>query len=119
MKPEQAVLERRYDIESARLTVCEISAGKPESDVLYIFSKYNLPQFRAGVLWGVVDCVRNGEILLASYSFDLLEFGFDSPLPADYRFCRMATSFEIRDYFYNQGCFDMLEQMGEAKVCRL
>lgn len=49
-------------------------------------------------LWGVFDKTENGTILLESSSHDLKYFRVWHPLTDEYRFARLASRDELRDY---------------------
>ncbi len=49
-------------------------------------------------LWGVFDRTSSGVIPLESSSRDLQSFRLWHPLPAQYRYCRLATRTELREY---------------------
>ncbi|NBJ06763.1 hypothetical protein D1647_11325 [Alistipes sp. Z76] len=49
-------------------------------------------------LWGMFDKREDGEILLESMTCDLRRFVMRQPLPAVYRYCRLATRKELVDY---------------------
>ncbi len=52
-------------------------------------------------LWGIVSSAENGAILLESSTLDQLTFAHWQPLDARYRYCRLATRAELRDYITN------------------
>lgn len=65
---------------------------------LYLFhpSDYACPAEES--LWGVFDKTENGTILLESSSHDLKYFRVWHPLTDEYRFARLASRDELRDY---------------------
>lgn len=52
-------------------------------------------------LWGLFDRREGERILLECYTTDMNHFEKWKPLPAGYRFCRMATRDELRDFTAN------------------
>ncbi len=52
----------------------------------------------SGSLWGVYDRTTSGAVRLETSSRDLCGFRFWHPLPAAYRYARLATRSELRDY---------------------
>ena len=53
---------------------------------------------RIPALWGVYDRTTSGAVRLETSSRDLCGFRFWHPLPAAYRYARLATRSELRDY---------------------
>lgn len=49
-------------------------------------------------LWGIFDTRIHGRIYLETSSLDLCRFRKWHPLPPGYRYCRLATRDELRDY---------------------
>ena len=52
-------------------------------------------------LWGLYDRHDGRSIRLESCSTDLKNFSMGRRLPAQYRFCRLSTRGELRDYMAN------------------
>lgn len=52
-------------------------------------------------IWGVFDKMDGSTICLESQSRDLRTFRLWYPLPIKFRFVRLATRSELRDYIYN------------------
>ena len=55
-------------------------------------------------LWGIYDKSEQGVIYLESSTFDLQHFFLRDHLPSKYRYSRLATRAELRDYMYNMVC---------------
>ncbi len=65
---------------------------------LYLFHK-RLPSCPAeSSLWGMFDRIESGAVYLESSSLDLYEFRLWHRLSSRYRYCRLATRAELRDY---------------------
>ena len=58
-------------------------------------------------LWGLYDRHDGNSIRLESCSTDQKNFSKDRRLPAQYRFCRLSTRGELRDYMVNSICPEM------------
>ena len=59
-----------------------------------------------GSLWAVVDKCIGQQIFLESSTADLKTYRRWHLLPKEYRFCRLATRAELRDYMYNLCWFE-------------
>ena len=57
-------------------------------------------------LWGVYDKIEDGIIYLEHSTTDGRHFRLWEELPERYRYCRLATRLELRDYMYNLGIFE-------------
>lgn len=57
-----------------------------------------------GSLWGIFDKKIGTEIYLESSSFDLFGFRYWHRLPRKYRYCRLSTRAELRDYAVAEIC---------------
>ena len=73
---------------------------------LYLFHTCNPRCPASSSLWGFYDKRVNGVIYLEHSSHDLLHFRQYHPLPMRYRYYRLATRCELRDYLYNIGYSD-------------
>ena len=73
---------------------------------LYLFHPSNPHCPPNTSLWGIYDKTGNGIIHLEINSFDLKHFRSQFILPKHYRFHRLATRSELRDFMYNLGYFD-------------
>ncbi len=80
---------------------------------LYLFHTSNLCCPPQESLWGFYDKQINGIIYLEHSSHNLLHFRQRHPLSKRYRYYRLATRSELRDYMYNIGYSD-----GKKKVSR-
>ena len=67
-------------------------------DEVYLFSRMKAPQSEPRPILGVVDRICNGAVRLESCTLDMQTFRLGAELPAEYRFCRRATTFESRQY---------------------
>lgn len=73
---------------------------------LYLFHPNN-PRCPAKTsLWGFYDKTTNGVIYLEHSTEDLRHFRSWHRLPQCYRYYRLATCDELRDYMYNLGVWD-------------
>ena len=57
-------------------------------------------------IWGVFDKMVGSTIYLESQSRDLRYFQLWIPLPIEFRFVRLATRSELRDYIYNLAAWE-------------
>lgn len=57
-------------------------------------------------IWGVFDKMEGSTIYLESHSLDLRYFRLWSPLPIKFRYVRLATRSELRDYIYNLAAWE-------------
>ena len=73
---------------------------------LYLFHTSNPRCPSSSSLWGFYDKRINGVIYLEHSSSNLHAFRLCHSLPARYRYCRLATRNELRDYMYNLGWFE-------------
>ncbi len=77
---------------------------------LYLFHRTDERCPPDGSLWGIVDRSDAREIRLESSSSDLLHFRLYHPLPEEYRYCRLATRSELRDYVWNLARTECLQR---------
>ena len=68
---------------------------------LYLFHTESADCPSEESLWGIVDRREGGRVHLESSSRDLRSFQLWQPLMPEYRYCRLATRSELRDYSYN------------------
>ncbi len=80
---------------------------------LYLFHTSNSRCPSSSSLWGFYDKRINGIIYLEHSSHNLRKFRLYHPLSPRYRYYRLATRCELRDYMYNIGYSD-----GKNKVSR-
>ena len=73
---------------------------------LYLFHTYNPRCPASSSLWGFYDKRINGIVYLEHSSHNLRQFRLCHPLPLRYRYYRLATRSELRDYMYNIGYSD-------------
>ncbi len=73
---------------------------------LYLFHTSNPLCPASSSLWGFYDRRINGVIYLEHSSHNLRKFRLFHPLPMRYRYYRLATRSELRDYMYNMGYGD-------------
>lgn len=77
---------------------------------LYLFHTSNPRCPSSSSLWGFYDKRINGVIYLEHSSYNLHNFSLWHPLHTLYRYCRLATRNELRDYMYNLGWFESKKQ---------
>lgn len=65
---------------------------------LYLFHPADRSCPATGSLWGIYDKTTYGILYLESSSRDLEEFAFWHVLPPSYRYLRLSTRTELRDY---------------------
>ena len=73
---------------------------------LYLFHSSNPHCPPDTSLWGFYNKTSNGIIYLEHSTLDLCHFRLWHPLPKRYRYYRLATRVELRDYMFNSGCYD-------------
>ena len=78
--------------------------GTFESGELYLFHPTDPSCLASESLWGLFDKAAEGRLFLESSSSDLLCFDLWHPLPAEYRYGRLATRAELRDYAFSLAC---------------
>lgn len=59
-----------------------------------------------GSLWAVFDKRVGGRVFLNSVTDDLTYFDLECRLPLHYRYCRIATHSELRDFAFALGRFE-------------
>ena len=84
--------------QTKRMTVkhCNFKVGE-----VYLFHTDNPRCPDTESLWGLYDRHDGGSICLESCSADQKHFSKGRRLPAQYRFCRLSTRGELRDYMAN------------------
>ena len=82
------------------------AVARLETGELYLFHISDPTCPAASSLWGVFDYRKESKIFLETSSFDLMTFRYRHPLPASYRFLRLATRTEAMDYMYNLGAWE-------------
>ena len=75
-----------------------LSDGDLRIGEVYVFSENDPSCPSDGSLWGVFDKYEGGRIYLESSSDDMICFTHARELPASYRYCRLTTRSELRDY---------------------
>lgn len=87
-----------------RMTVkqCTFKVGE-----VYLFHTDDPRCPQAESLWGLYDRHDGNSIRLESCSKDQKHFSIDRRLPVQYRFCRLSTRNELRDYMANSICSEM------------
>lgn len=73
---------------------------------LYLFHPINRWCPSQDSLWGIYDKTEDGITYLESSTLDLRHFAIRHRLPPKYRYSRLATRGELRDYMYNMGYRD-------------
>lgn len=77
---------------------CPLSEFRMRVGEVYLFHRTD-PRCRANEsLWAVFDKRIDERIYLESSSFNLRDFRRWHALPEGYRYCRLATRSELRDY---------------------
>lgn len=70
---------------------------------LYAFARAE-EHYEGALLWGIFEGRdEQGAIRLESASCDYLNFRLHDRLPGEYRFARLASRNELRDYAFNMG----------------
>ncbi len=71
---------------------------------VYLFHRTDPECPADGSLYGIIDKETSDAIHLESSSSDLQTFRHWYRLAEDYRYCRMASRSELRDYIFNLAC---------------
>jgi len=71
---------------------------------VYLFHRSQDACPSATSLWGMFDIRRGRVIYLESSTEDHRNFRLWHPLPDEYRYCRLSTRSELRDYMVNLIC---------------
>lgn len=79
-----------------------------KSGELYLFNRTDPRCPVKGSLFGTFNQEKSGIIYLESSSVDLRRFRLWHSLPNTYRYCRIATRAELRDYFFNMAFYECL-----------
>ena len=79
------------------------------SGSLYLFHRNDRRCPAADSLFGLIDTMSMGIIYLESSSRDLRRFRLWHRLPKHYRYHRLASRSELRDYLFNLACCECLE----------
>ena len=77
-----------------------------ETGELYLFSTSEYNSSEEECLWGVFDKTEPAKVCLETSSRNMVTFKKFVNLPPEYRYCRLASRDELRDYTYNQGCYE-------------
>lgn len=85
---------------------------------LYLFHRTDERCPADSSLWGIVDRSDAREIRLESSSIDLQRFRLHHPLPEEYRYCRLATRAELRDYVWNLAWAECLRREEAPRIRR-
>lgn len=98
------IVQKRCNMKKRRLTAkSPIHIGE-----LYLFHP-NSPHCPPSTsLWGFYDKTRNGRIYLEHSTLDLCHFQSWHKLSKRYRFYRLSTRDELRDYMYSLGIEDAI-----------
>lgn len=86
---------------SIALTSPRLSLSRFTEGEIYLFNRNDPTCPAEGSLWGVFDKRIGDTIYLESSSLNLQNFRKWHLLPIAYRFCRLATRSELRDYTAN------------------
>lgn len=93
---------RHYSIfKDCRISVCRFHSGE-----VYLFNRYDRRCPSKSSLWGIFDKQINADIYLESSSGDLRKFELWHKLSADYKYCRLATRAEVRDFMYDLAWYE-------------
>lgn len=89
------------------------------SGTLYLFHRSDRRCPAADSLFGLIDKTSMGIIYLESSSRDLRRFRFWHRLPKHYRYHRLASRSELRDYIFNLAYYECAAiQSGIGRTCR-
>lgn len=87
-----------------------------ESGSLYLFHRTDRSCPPHGSLWGIFDKVAEGSVCLESSTLDMRSFRLWHAVDGSYRFCRLATPAELRDYVANLICYECECHAGRAAM---
>lgn len=76
------------------------------SGTLYLFHRSDRRCPASNSLFGIIDKTSDGIIYLESSSRDLLRFRLWHRLPKHYRYYRLASRSELRDYIFNLAYYE-------------
>ncbi len=82
---------------------------------VYLFNKTDPKCPRSSSLWGVLDKCEGDTVYLESCSNDREKFDTWCRLPEDYRYCRLATRTEMRQYIFDQTWHESRKILGLAQ----
>jgi len=89
------------------------------SGTLYLFHRSDRRCPAATSLFGIIDKTSNGIIYLESSSRDLRRFRLWHRLPNHYRYHRLASRSELRDYMFSLAYYECAAiQGGIGRICR-
>ena len=96
-------------------TRCETAADgnrslenfKFETGEIYLFHRTDPDCPDDGALWAVVDSRDADGITLESCTDNLIDFSVRCRLPAEYRYCRLASRSEVREYAVALAMFEI------------
>jgi len=96
-------------------TRCRTAAdtGRPfeniefETGEIYLFHKTDPDCPDGDALWAVFDSRDVNGIMLESCTDNLIDFTLRCRLPADYRYCRLSTESEVREYAVALAMFEI------------
>lgn len=92
---------------SARVSVsCGVADATLQAGELYLFHSKNPLCPASSSLWGIFDKYESGRIYLESSSLNQRSFRIRHPLPPRYRYCRLSSRSELRDYIWNLSYFE-------------
>lgn len=74
---------------------------------VYLFHPANSQCPNEESLWGLYDKCEENTVYLETCSWDHRHFFRGQRLPVEYRFCRLATREELRDYIVNSICSEI------------
>jgi len=89
-----------------------IRRGRFRIGELYVFNATDCTCPADGSLFGIFDKETSDGIYLESSSRDLIHFCLRHRLPNDYRYCRLASRAELRDYIFNLAYYEC----GQARI---
>jgi len=83
---------------------------------LYVFHATDCTCPADGSLFGIFDKETSAGICLESSSRDFVHFCLWHRLPPEYRYCRLASRDELRDYIFNLVCYECGQARHEPKI---
>ena len=113
MKSVERQLNAGKSASSERNQISEyIASQKFAIGDVYLFNKRNPSCPSDSSLWGVFDKCDGGSVYLESSSRDRNVFTAWCRLPDGYRYCRLSTRAEMRQYIFDQTWHERRQMLG-------
>ncbi len=97
----------RTSCETAAVVDRPLENVKFKSGEIYLFHKTDPDCPDDDALWAMFDRRDADGIMLESCTYNLIDFSLRCHLPADYRYCRLASRSEVREYAVALAMFEI------------